>query len=325
MILITGGAGFIGSNVLARLQVYDEPIAVCDVLGSGDKWRNLANHRLHDWIAPDDILPWLAGNDVECVVHMGAISSTTETDADKIVQNNFALSKMLWDWCTQSHVRFLYASSAATYGSGEQGFLDAADSASLASLKPLNAYGWSKHAFDRFVAWQVEHGEPTPPQWAGLKFFNVYGPNEYHKGAQASVIARQYEAIARGETIKLFQSEHPSYPDGGQLRDFVAVRDCVDILAWLFENPKKSGLFNVGTGTARTFKDLGEIIFRALGKEPRLEYVPLPEALRGKYQYFTKAPMDKLRQAGYKAPMTSLEDGVTYYVQEFLAAASPYL
>ena len=255
---------------------------------------------------------------------MGAISSTTETDADLIVETNFRLTMALWNWCAENGTRLIYASSAATYGDGTQGFVDDASIQALAQLRPLNAYGWSKNAVDRRIARILDDKGPTPPQWVGLKFFNVYGPNEYHKGSMKSVIAHIFPDVAAGKTVRLFKSHHPDYADGGQMRDFVWVGDCVAVVTWLLNHPEVSGLFNCGTGKARSFKDLATAVFTALGREPDIEYVPTPESIRAKYQYFTEADMGRLRALGYDRPATSLEDGVGEYVREYLNAADPY-
>jgi ADP-L-glycero-D-manno-heptose 6-epimerase len=233
---------------------------------------------------------------------------------------------VLWKWCAENGVRFVYASSAATYGDGEAGFKDDETPEHLAKLAPLNAYGWSKHVFDRRVA-RIVHGkgaEKAPPQWSGLKFFNVYGPNEYHKGEQMSVICKLYPQVVAGASAKLFKSHRPDYRDGGQMRDFVYVEDCVDVMLWLYDNPQVNGLFNVGSGKARSFKDLAEAVFAAAGRAPKINYVDMPEALREKYQYFTEADIGKLRAAGYAKPMTTLEDGVRRYVQGFMACDDRY-
>ncbi len=326
-ILVTGGAGFIGSNLVAGLQERGETeLVVSDRLRKGGKWLNLRKRELAYVVHPERLDDWLAahGDDVRAVFHMGAISSTTETDADLVVENNFRLSMSLWRWCAERGVPFIYASSAATYGDGSEGFSDDADPEHLATLRPLNPYGWSKHLFDRRVARIVEEGGPTPPQWAGLKFFNVYGPNEHHKGEMRSVVTKNWEVAAAGEPVKLFKSYHPEYPDGGQKRDFVYVKDCVDVMLWLLDHPEVSGLFNLGTGEARTWDDLIAALFRAFGHEPRIEYIEMPDHLRGKYQYFTEAEMAKLRAAGYDAPFRSVEEGVRDYVQSHLATDDPY-
>ncbi|MCW8836339.1 MAG: ADP-glyceromanno-heptose 6-epimerase, partial [Rhodospirillales bacterium] len=240
MYLVTGGAGFIGSNIVAALEERgDAPVVVCDRLRSNDKWRNLAKRELEDIVHPDDLFPFLEHHKggIKAIFHMGAISSTTETDADLITKNNFKLSLRLWDWCAENGVRFIYASSAATYGDGAQGFDDDSDRAALARLRPLNAYGWSKHLFDRVVMRHIEGKDRHPPQWVGLKFFNVFGPNEYHKGGMSSVVSQVYPKAKKDETATLFKSHNPDYTDGGQMRDFVWIGDCVDIMMWLLDNP----------------------------------------------------------------------------------------
>jgi ADP-L-glycero-D-manno-heptose 6-epimerase len=324
--LVTGGAGFIGSNLVAALGESGKRVAVCDRLRSGEKWRNLRKCRPWDLVAPESLDGWLAehSHDLEAIVHLGAISSTTEPDADLIIEVNFRLSVRLWQWCAAHGVRLLYASSAATYGAGDQGFDDDGSPAALAKLRPLNAYGWSKHLFDCWVADSVAAGEPRPPQWAGLKFFNVYGPNEYHKTRMSSVVAQKYPVAAAGEAISLFRSYRADVPDGGQLRDFVYVADCVDVLRFLLARPEVSGLFNLGTGRARSFADLARALFAALQRAPLLSYVDMPESIRPNYQYYTQARMERLRQAGYDRPFTSLEDGVSAYVRNYLSQPDPY-
>ncbi|WP_422365208.1 ADP-glyceromanno-heptose 6-epimerase [Pelagibius sp.] len=327
MLLVTGGAGFIGSNLVASLAERGEAVVVCDRLGQGDKWRNLAHHDLEDVIPPEelpDFLRWAEGR-LKGVFHLGAISATTESDGDALMANNFRLSKVFWDHCTQEEIPLIYASSAATYGAGAEGFDDDASRDYLAGLRPLNGYGWSKHLFDRWVMRRLALEAPAPRQWAGLKFFNVYGPNEYHKGGQASVAFHLFGQLSRGEPAKLFQSHHPDYADGGQLRDFIWVGDCVDVMLWLYDNPSVNGLFNVGTGKARSFADLARAVFAAMERPENISYVPTPEAIRDKYQYFTEATTARLRAAGYDKPFTELEDGVARYVKDFLVKPDPYL
>jgi len=327
MILVTGGAGFIGSNLVAALEERGAgDLVVCDRLGHDEKWRNLGKRELAALIAPEALPGFLEaqGKSIETVFHMGASSSTTETDADLVIASNFTLSRLLWDWCGANGKRFIYASSAATYGDGSAGFDDDGSVKGLARLKPLNSYGWSKQLFDRRVARFIERGAARPPQWAGLKFFNVYGPNEYHKGSQKSVVAQIYPRAAAGQSCTLFRSHRAGIPDGGQKRDFVYVRDCVDEMLWLYDHPEVSGLFNAGTGTARSFADLAHAVFAALGRDARIEFVDTPIEIRDKYQYFTEARMERIRGAGFTRPATALEDGVRDYVQAYLAAADPY-
>ena len=319
MFLVTGGAGFIGSNIVAALERQGE-VAVCDRLGHGDKWKNLAKRELADLVPPERLSDWLKGRKLDGLYHLGAISTTTETDADLILRENFSLSLALWDWCTQARVPFVYASSAATYGDGAAGFDD--DEGTLAHLRPMNAYGWSKHLFDRRAVRLAASGH-RPPRWVGLKFFNVYGPNEYHKGGQLSVAWQIQQRVAAGLPASLFRSYDPRYGDGGQLRDFVWVGDCVDVALWLARHA--DGIYNVGTGEARSFEDLAKAVFSASNQAPRIDFVEMPEAMRDRYQYFTRSNPEKLRRAGYGRPFSSLEDGVRAYVQDFLLKPDPYL
>jgi ADP-L-glycero-D-manno-heptose 6-epimerase len=256
-------------------------------------------------------------------VHMGAISSTTEADADLILRTNFSLSRDLWDWCALRNARMIYASSAATYGDGEAGFADDDSLEALTALKPLNAYGYSKMLFDQYAARQSDRGQ-SPSQWAGLKFFNVYGPNEYHKGGMKSVVAQIWPKVQAAEAVTLFRSHNPDYADGGQMRDFVFVDDVVDIIAWLLDTPSVSGVFNAGSGQARSFLDLAQATFAAAGKNPQIAYVDTPESIRDKYQYFTEARMERIRAAGYAGQSTPLEEGVRRYVQGFLSRLDAY-
>lgn len=327
MIIVTGGAGFIGSYLVRELEARGaRDIVVCDLLGHDDKWKNIAKRELRDILPPEDLMAFLNDNagDIETVFHMGAVSATTERDADLIVRSNIRLSQDLWDWCAAHDANLIYASSAATYGDGAQGFEGDDSIDGLAKLRPMNAYGWSKHAFDRRVARIVSENGPRPPHWAGLKFFNVYGPNEYHKGGMISVALKNYREISETGKAVLFRSHNPDYPDGGQKRDFVWVGDCVDMALWLADNPSVQGVFNVGTGEARTFEDLARSVFTAMGREADIEFVDTPEAIRDRYQYFTQADMSRLRAAGYDRPATALEDGVGTYVRDFLMADDPY-
>ena len=327
MIIVTGGAGFIGSYLVKELEVRGaRDIVVCDLLGTDDKWKNIAKRELADLIPPDELPAFLNDNagDIETVFHMGAVSNTTECDADLIVRSNIRLSIYLWDWCAANDTNLVYASSAATYGDGNQGFEGADTINGLAKLRPMNAYGWSKHAFDRRIARIVSENGPRPPHWAGLKFFNVYGPNEYHKGGMISVALKNFREIEKTGKAVLFRSHNPDYPDGGQKRDFVWVGDCVDIALWLADNPSAQGIFNVGTGEARTFEDLARSVFTAMSRDARHRVRRHPEAIRDRYQYFTQADMSRLRDAGYDRPATSLEDGVGQYVGDYLTAEDPY-
>jgi ADP-L-glycero-D-manno-heptose 6-epimerase len=326
LIVVTGGAGFIGSHIVTDLAEAGARVVVADLLRSGDKWRNFATALLHDLVRPEALFDWLGrdGDKVTAIVHMGAISSTTESDIDKLVAANVRLTLDLWQWCTSNRTRLIYASSAATYGDGAAGFVDDDSPAALAALRPLNAYGWSKHLVDRRVVDDVVRGRPAPPQWAGLKLFNVYGANEIHKGEMQSLVSKIYPVIKAGGAVSLFRSHHPDYADGGQLRDFVYVKDCTAVMLWLAGHAQVSGLFNLGTGQARSFVDLVHAIGAALDRPVRIEFVPIPESIRANYQYFTEAKMTKLRDAGYTQAFYSLEEGVADYVRQYLVRPDIY-
>jgi ADP-L-glycero-D-manno-heptose 6-epimerase len=325
MIIVTGATGFIGSNIVADLNAQGRTdLLLVDDLGTQGKWKNIAKHRfldLVDYRQIDAILPKLPQADA--VFHMGANSSTTSTDGDEILRVNLRATMAWWHWCTQSGTPFIYASSAATYGDGAQGFTDDQAPAALDKLAPLNLYGWSKHQFDKWAVERAAEGK-APPQWAGLKFFNVYGPNEYHKGDMKSLVAKNTALVQQGATIKLFKSYKEGFADGQQLRDFVYVKDCVAVMLWLMANRDVSGLFNLGTGQARSFVDLVQAIGVALAKPVNIEFVEMPESIRPNYQYFTEASMGKLREAGYTAPFQDLEQGVADYVTGHLTRADAY-
>jgi ADP-L-glycero-D-manno-heptose 6-epimerase len=325
MFLVTGGAGFIGSNVVASLnEAGHADIAVNDVLGSDGKWRNLGNRQLADFVPPADLWGWLDGRKLDAVVHLGAISSTTATDGDAMMETNFRLSVRLLDWCAATRTPFIYASSAATYGDGHNGFADNWSPAALKKLKPMNLYGWSKHMFDLAVADRAVRKDKMPPQWVGLKFFNVFGANEYHKGEMMSLVAKRFDEAKAGKPIKLFKSHRPGIADGEQKRDFIYVDDAVAVVRWLLDTPRVSGIFNVGTGAARSFRDLIVAMFRALGREPAVEYIDMPAAIRDTYQYFTEAETGNLRRAGYNADFTALEEAVRRYVTSYLDRPDRY-
>ncbi len=326
MILVTGGAGFIGSVLQAALAARGYETVVVDWLGEQDKWRNLAKHPPANIIPPTELEAFLDTRPpVEMVFHLGAVSSTTARDGDLTWATNFELSRRLWRWCTGRDVRLVYASSAATYGDGSAGFDDEFGVAALERLRPLNLYGWTKHAFDLLVARSLAARSERPPQWVGLKFFNVFGPNEYHKGSMISVVKVKHDEVAAGGPPRLFRSDVPGLPDGEQKRDFIWVRDVVDVLLWLLDTPGVNGLFNVGTGRARSYLDLAHAVCDAAGRPRQVEFIDMPDALRGQYQSFTEAPMDRLRAAGYTGQFTSLEEGVRRYVQEHLATADRYV
>jgi ADP-L-glycero-D-manno-heptose 6-epimerase len=325
VIIVTGATGFIGSNIVADLNAAGRSdIVLIDNLGTQDKWKNIAKRRFQDVVLPPEMetyLRTLAG--AEAVYHMGANSSTTAVDGDEILVNNFRTSKSLWEWCARTRTPYIYASSAATYGDGAQGFKDDQSLEALSALRPLNLYGWSKHSFDKWAVEQSAVGN-APPQWCGLKFFNVYGPNENHKGDMRSLVCKNTAIIAAGRPINLFKSYKAEYADGEQLRDFVYVRDCTRVMLWLASQPQINGIFNLGTGQARSFVALARAIGTALGQPLEIEFVEMPESIRANYQYFTQADMGKLTAAGYQQPFHTLEEGVADYVREYLVQADIY-
>jgi len=325
MIVVTGGAGFIGSNLVATLaERGTDEVVVCDLLDHPEKSAVLEKHPVSEVVAPDDLLNWLASNgtDVDTIFHLGATSATTVTDIEHLLDNNLGVSLDLWRWCSRNGHRLIYASSAATYGDGAAGFDDDNDPAALARLSPLNPYGLSKQLFDVAAVKLADSGF-RPAQWAGLKFFNVYGPNEQHKGGQRSVAVQLYEQISASSKARLFRSHNPDYEDGGQLRDFIWVGDCVDVMMWLYDTPAVNGIFNCGTGQARSFLDLAKACFAAMNRAPAIDYIDTPKNIRNNYQYFTEARMERLRQAGYDREFTPLETGVELYIQKYLATNDP--
>jgi ADP-L-glycero-D-manno-heptose 6-epimerase len=325
MFVVTGGAGFIGSNLVAGLCTRGGEVVVCDFADDATG-PNLAKRGPLERVEPVALLDWLdaAPEKPEALFHMGAISSTVERDVDRVMRANYRFSLDLWRWCAVNGVTFIYASSAATYGGGENGFDDDNSEAGLSRLRPLNPYGWSKLLFDR-AAVRMADADAAPPQWAGLRFFNVYGPNEYHKGGQRSVVPQFWQQIRETGAARLFRSHDPDYGDGGQLRDFVHVADTVAVMTWLLDNPQVCGIYNLGTGSARSFDDMAAAIFAAMEAPPDITYIDMPDTVRNQYQYFTQARMDRLRAAGYDAPFTSLEDGVRSYVRDQLATNDPYV
>jgi ADP-L-glycero-D-manno-heptose 6-epimerase len=316
MIVVTGAAGFIGSNVVAALNDRGRTdIVVCDRLGQDQRWLNLRKRMFREFVFPEQLIDFLGrAGDIDAVIHLGANSSTTATDGDEIIRSNLHASTDLLNWCAARTVPLIYASSAATYGDGTHGFDDGFSVDRLRQFRPLNLYGWSKHHFDQVVAERIEKGLPMPPKCIGLKFFNVFGQNEYHKGGMMSVLAKNFETARDGQTVKLFKSHRPDFSDGGQKRDFVYVDDVVDVVLWCLESGPSSGLFNVGTGEATTFKDLLEGLFSAVRRPPDIAYIPMPEALREKYQYMTEAPIASLRAAGYGASFTPVARAIQKYV-----------
>lgn len=323
MIIVTGGAGFIGSAFIWKLNAEGiTDILIVDELGQTDKWKNLVDRRYIEYIHKSVFLNIICNDKMpftpRAIIHMGACSSTTERNADYLMDNNFHYTCRLAEWALSHEVRFIYASSAATYGDGSQGFSD--DSLTTAALHPINMYGYSKQLFDIWVLRnKVEN------KTAGIKFFNVFGPNEYHKGDMRSVVHKAFEQIRDTGKVRLFKSYKPEYCDGGQKRDFVYVKDCVEIMWWLLEHPDVNGIFNLGTGQARTWNDLIRAVYSALGIEPQIEYFDMPPDIRDQYQYYTEAKMEKLRTAGYPVKFRPLEEAVYDYVVNYLKKPNPHL
>lgn len=315
-IVVTGGAGFIGSNTVKRLnELGHENILIVDNLSNTEKWKNLVDLNFEDYIHKDNFIEDLKNGkfnrSILAIIHLGARSSTTERDVDFLMVNNYEYTKTLAKWSIEEEVRFIYASSAATYGDGSQGFSDNHDG--ISKLRPLNAYGYSKQIFD---LWALKRGLLT--KIVGLKYFNVFGPREWHKGDMRSMVLKAYEQIKRDGKIRLFKSYNVNYRDGEQLRDFIYIKDAVDMTIFFMEKPKINGIFNVGTGIPRSWNDLAQAVFSSLGLKPKIEYIEMPEELRGKYQYYTKAEMEKLFLAGYNQSIMTLEDAVKDYVVNYL-------
>lgn len=328
MIVITGGAGMIGSIIAWHLntKLNRDDIVIVDRITHEDQWQNLAHRKYAHYLDKDQLMSWLEGRkDIEAIIHMGAISATTERDFNKLVETNIQYSQNLWTWCATNEVPFFYASSAATYGDGNLGY----DDASIDNLRPLNGYGYSKHFFDQWALRQVNNNLPTPPSWAGFKFFNVYGPNEYHKERMASVAFHTFNQFSETGTMKLFKGTKAGVEDGMQMRDFVYVKDAAAVVNYFLDaaiakKAAPNGIYNIGTGKARSFKDLAISVMQSMKREPHITFVDMPEDLQGKYQYFTEAAMNKLAAAGYTTPFHSLEDGVRDYVQNYLIQEDKY-
>jgi ADP-L-glycero-D-manno-heptose 6-epimerase len=322
MIVVTGGAGFIGSAMIAKLnEKGEQDILVIDELGTSAKWKNLAGKQFTDYIHKDNFIEMLLNErlpKIEAIIHMGANSSTTEKDVDHLMENNYRYTRILAEWSVRKKVRFIYASSGATYGDGAKGFSDA-DSVSP-ELMPLNAYGYSKQLLDQ---WVLQHD--LQQKVVGIKFFNVFGPNEYHKGDMKSLICKSYTQIQENGKIRLFKSYRPEYKHGEQVRDFVYIKDCTEVLWWLLKTPKVNGIYNLGTGKARTWNDLAKAVFAALEISPNIEYVEMPEEIRNAYQYHTEAEITKLQSSGCPVQFRSLEDSVKDYVQNYLHPELRYL
>lgn len=324
MIIITGGAGMIGSMLAWHLNenLERDDIVVVDRFEHPDQWQNLCHRKLAEILDKDELANWLEKVDkVDAVVHLGAISATTERDFNKLLATNIRYSQFLWNWCADHSVPFLYASSAATYGGGEQ-FYD--DKLEIDALRPLNGYGYSKYYFDQWALRCQRDGKPCPPRWYGFKYFNVYGPNEYHKGRMASVALHTFNQVKEDGRVKLFRSHREGCADGMQLRDFVYVKDAVKATSYFIFAAAPSGLYNIGTGKARSFLDLASAVMNNIERAAEVDFVDVPEDLRGKYQYFTQANISKLRAAGYDGVFMELEDGIADYVCNYLLEEDPY-
>ena len=326
MIILTGGGGMIGSMIAWHLNTqmnFDDFVIVDDLINEQQE-NNFKKRKFIEYIAKDDLEKYLNDKkNVSAVIHMGAISATTESNFNRLLQSNIRYSQALWHWCAENKVPFIYASSAATYGNGSVGYGD--NESELDKLSPLNAYGYSKHFFDRWVQLELSKNQPTPPQWCGLKFFNVYGPNEYHKGRMASVVFHSFNQFKETNQIKLFKSEHPSYADGMQVRDFIYVKDAVKIIIFFLNNNNFSGLYNAGTGNAETFKALAEaLLINTKGQPDDIKYIEMPNDLKGKYQYYTQATMNKINSIGFNDNFMNLKEGVTDYLESYLLTSDRY-
>ena len=326
MIILTGGGGMIGSMIAWHLNTqmnFDDFVIVDDLINEQQE-NNFNKRKFIEYIAKDDLEKYLNDKkNVSAVIHMGAISATTESNFNRLLQSNIRFSQALWHWCAENKVPFIYASSAATYGDGSVGYDD--NESELDKLSPLNAYGYSKHFFDRWVQLELSKNQPTPPQWCGLKFFNVYGPNEYHKGRMASVVFHSFNQFQETNQIKLFKSEHPSYADGMQVRDFIYVKDAVKIIIFFLNNNNFSGLYNAGTGNAETFKALAEaVLINTKGQPNDIKYIEMPNDLKGKYQYYTQATMNKINSIGFNDNFMNLKEGVTDYLENYLLTSDRY-
>ena len=326
MIILTGGGGMIGSMIAWHLNTqmnFDDFVIVDDLINEQQE-NNFNKRKFIEYIAKDDLEKYLNDKkNVSAVIHMGAISATTESNFNRLLQSNIRFSQALWHWCAENKVPFIYASSAATYGNGSVGYGD--NESELDKLSPLNAYGYSKHFFDRWVQLELSKNQPTPPQWCGLKFFNVYGPNEYHKGRMASVVFHSFNQFKETNQIKLFKSEHASYADGMQVRDFIYVKDAVKIIIFFLNNNNFSGLYNAGTGNAETFKALAEaVLINTKGQPNDIKYIEMPNDLKGKYQYYTQATMNKINSIGFNDNFMNLKEGVTDYLENYLLTSDRY-
>jgi ADP-L-glycero-D-manno-heptose 6-epimerase len=327
IILVTGGGGFIGSNLVASLVARGtHRVVVCDEFGADDRWHNLLSSPIDEIISPSNLFYWLEMHHdaLESVLHFGSIATTTEKHSGMLIEGNVALPSLLWRFCTSHGKRFFYASSYAVYGQGEHGFIDGTDLAQMAKYRPMHPQGWATLTFDRYVAAQSQHAESRPPQFAGLRFFNTYGPNEYHKGDQRSIIHKAYPNATHDRPVKLLKSSNPEMTPDKLQRDMIYVLDAVEVILWLLDNPSVSGIFNVGTGRARKYEDVAACVFGALGKTPQIKYAEMSPEMERNYQWFSQADISGLRAAGYDKPFRSLEEGVVHYIKHYLSQANPY-
>jgi len=326
MIILTGGAGMIGSMIAWHLNTIlnEDQFVIVDEIHGKEQEKNISKRKFIDYIEKKDFDKFLkSANKVTAVIHMGAISATTETNFNNLLNYNIRFSQMLWQFCADKKVPFIYASSAATYGDGESGYTD--NESALSQLSPLNPYGYSKHFFDRWIQNEIKTKKLIPPQWCGLKFFNVYGPNEYHKNRMASVVLHAFEQFKQAGQIKLFKSHRPDYNDGMQLRDFIYVKDAVKFVIFFLKNNNISGLYNVGTGNAGSFKELAEsVIYNVKGNNSDIKYIDMPNDLRNKYQYYTQANLDKIKLLDFDLKLNNLKEGVADYVQNYLIQKDRY-
>lgn len=319
MYLVTGGSGFIGSNLIKAINSNGADVLLCDYIECFDSRDYLTNSEVYDIIEPRLLISSLdkIANKIDAVLHLGANSSTIETNGNLIWKQNILSSMRIWDWCSRNNTRMIYASSAATYGNGQNGFDDFNSLNHLQSLKPLNLYGWTKSEIDIRIKYSELFNKFYPPQWVGLKFFNVYGPNEYHKGPMVSVVCKAIKDILLKKPMTLFKSHNENYCDGEQMRDFIYVDDCVKVMIWLLENNYVNGIFNCGTGNARTFNDLANAIYSSLQIKPEIKFIDTPSSIRKQYQYKTEANMHNLTKAGYTNDFLSIEDGVSKYLDKY--------
>jgi ADP-L-glycero-D-manno-heptose 6-epimerase len=329
LVVVTGGAGFIGSNLVEELGRRGQPVMVIDDFDGPEKWANVRHANIRDLVNWTAAFDWLDKHveSISAVFHLGAISSTTASDPDLLLAKNIHFSNTMWDWCGRHAKPLLYASSAATYGDGRLGFSDAMNLEQSQKLRPLNAYAWSKHLVDLRIMRSITAGGREPPAWYGVKFFNVYGPREHHKGDMRSVALKLYDKVKAGGDIELFRSHRPDVADGMQLRDFIHVGDCIEVMLWLMAKRPDNGIYNIGAGRAEAFLEIAKAVIAETNARAQVRFIDMPEPIRDRYQYFTEADISKLRSAGYNAPFRSVAVGVADYVRALSAsnesAASP--